>query len=355
MAIKVGIIGTNFGRSFHLPAFQNHPKFELVGISGNNKDKTKQIAQKNSIVGYNNWEDLVKDSSIDLVSVATPPYLHFEMAKTVLESGKHILLEKPTCSNSTQARELVKIASENHLTGMLAHEWRYYELNQQINQLLHSRDLVGKIHEMRVQDLLSYAYNDTYSWEYDKTMDGGWVGIAGSHIVDLIRYLTNGEFREITGHTHIRYQERKDKDGISHSVTAEDAFSSIFNLDNGIEGIIDHLPTLKPAPSSRMIISGEKGTIYTEGSNILIPEIINFAPFDGEFSTIHTQNNDHDISRFGIEKVMHLLFQQLLTDLSWSINMKEDKSPSLVDGWKNQQVLDAIRKSAHSGMKIKID
>jgi predicted dehydrogenase len=104
VAIKVGIIGTNFGRSFHLPAFQNHPKFELVGISGNNKDKTKQIAQKNSIVGYNNWEDLVKDSSIDLVSVATPPYLHFEMAKTVLESGKHILLEKPTCSNSTQAR-----------------------------------------------------------------------------------------------------------------------------------------------------------------------------------------------------------------------------------------------------------
>jgi predicted dehydrogenase len=343
MSYKVGIIGTSFGASYHLPAYQNHPKFDVIGISGKNYIKTTKIAQEHKIKAYDSWAFLVEDKEIDIVSIATPPKLHFEIAKAALNNNKHILLEKPTTSNSDQAKVLYELTRSNRLIGMMAHEWRYYYPNQILFKMLNDDKLIGDLEELRIQDLLSYAYNDNYSWEYDKLQDGGWVGIAGSHIVDLVRFLTKLEFKEIYGHTHIRQKFLKDIEGNDRKVTAEDAFSSIFRLTNGAHGIIDHLPTLKPAPASRMILSGSKGTIYTEGANILISERIYYSENEGKFTAVNLDNNPHNIGDLGIGGVMHKLFQILLDEFSNSIETTTDPSLSIYDGWRNQEILDKIK------------
>jgi predicted dehydrogenase len=343
MKHKVGIVGTGFGLSFHLPAFQNHPKFEVIGLCGKNVDKTQTLSNDLNIQSFENWETMVEDPSIDIISIATPPKIHFDIAKAALENKKHILLEKPTTSNSDQAQVLYNLSQSNKLIGMMAHEWRYYYPNQILHKMLNEDNLIGKIEEIRLQDLLPYAFNDRYSWEYDSEQDGGWVGIAGSHIVDLTRFLTNSEFDNVVGHTHIRQKYRKAANGASHEVTAEDAFSAIFSLANGAQGVIDHLPTLSPAPSSRLIVSATKGTIYTEGSNILIPEKIFHAENGLKFTEINLNSNPHDMSDLGIGGVMHQLFQILLDEFDSAIINKSEPSLSLFDGWKNQVVLDKIR------------
>ena len=59
-----------------------------------------------------NVEDIFNDNDIDAVCIATPVYLHYELAKKSLESGKSVLVEKPMTATSAEASDLIEIASK---------------------------------------------------------------------------------------------------------------------------------------------------------------------------------------------------------------------------------------------------
>ena len=100
--IKIGLIGAGWMGKAHTTAFHNArmifgddmPVFELV--SDVSEDAVAKFAKD---MGYNryttNWMDVVTDQAIDLVDVATPNCMHYEMAKAALEHGKHVFCEKP--------------------------------------------------------------------------------------------------------------------------------------------------------------------------------------------------------------------------------------------------------------------
>lgn len=352
--MKVGIIGTGFGASFHLPLFNDNPDFEVVSIAGRNYEKTKAIASKNNVAAFESWKELIT-SDVDVISVVTPPSLHYEMAKEALEQGKHIMLEKPTTSTATQADELVQLAETNMLQGMICHEWRFYSFNQLIHQLIQNDKILGKIEVVRIQDYLSYARKSTpYGWEYDQALDGGWIGIAGSHIVDLLRFITQSEVSELTAATKIRYRSRLDEHQQPRNVTAEDEFGVVGKLSNDASFGIDHVATYNQPPPSRMVISGVKGTIYTEGSNILIPERLWFAEEDEkEFVEIKLPAS-YTYEGEGIGDKMKVIFFHLIAEFAAAITTQNTRSPSLWDGLKNQIVLDAIRESSVNGKKVNL-
>jgi predicted dehydrogenase len=78
-----------------------------------------------NIILYNEANDLIKDPKIDAVVIATPVFTHFELAKKALSSGKHVLLEKPMTSNSTEAKELISLSKRLNLTLMVDHTFLY--------------------------------------------------------------------------------------------------------------------------------------------------------------------------------------------------------------------------------------
>jgi predicted dehydrogenase len=88
-----------------------------------------------------NYEDLVADSDINAVAIATPVHLHYDMAKAALQAGKHVYIEKPMASTADQCRELNAMAGEQDLTLMVGHTFVYSTAVRTIKFIVESGDI----------------------------------------------------------------------------------------------------------------------------------------------------------------------------------------------------------------------
>jgi len=118
----VAVIGLGFGQHVHVPAFSNHEKCEVVSVCASNQEKAQQIADKLKIrKGLGDWEQAVSDSAVDIVSIATPPFLQAKIAKAAMKNGKHVFFEKPLGCGYKNSLELLEIAKNSEVK---AHESR---------------------------------------------------------------------------------------------------------------------------------------------------------------------------------------------------------------------------------------
>lgn len=77
------------------------------------------------LITSTNADDAFKNDAVDAIVIATPVFTHYELAKSALLAGKHVLLEKPMTSSVAEAEELIKIAEEKNLTLMVDHTFLY--------------------------------------------------------------------------------------------------------------------------------------------------------------------------------------------------------------------------------------
>jgi predicted dehydrogenase len=68
---------------------------------------------------------VLRSPDIDAVAVVTPVWTHYELAKTALENGKHVFVEKPFTSTSAQAEELIELAARKNLQIMVDHTFLF--------------------------------------------------------------------------------------------------------------------------------------------------------------------------------------------------------------------------------------
>ena len=146
--IKIGLIGAGWMGKAHTTAFHNArmifgddmPVFELV--SDVSEDAVAKFAKN---MGYNryttNWMDVVTDPEIDLVDVATPNCMHYEMAKAALEHGKHVFCEKPLSLSAEQSRELADLAKEKGVVNYCGFSNIMNPANQYVAELVKSGKL----------------------------------------------------------------------------------------------------------------------------------------------------------------------------------------------------------------------
>ena len=85
--------------------------------------------------------ELLRSPEVDAVAVITPVWTHYELAKEALENGKHVFIEKPFTSNSSQAKELIDLAARKGLTIMVDHTFLFTGAVRKIRQLVESGSL----------------------------------------------------------------------------------------------------------------------------------------------------------------------------------------------------------------------
>ncbi|MEM9246819.1 MAG: Gfo/Idh/MocA family oxidoreductase, partial [Cyanobacteria bacterium P01_F01_bin.153] len=109
--VRVAIAGTGFGQKVHLPGFQIHHRTTPIAIWNRDLAKAQTIATEQEIPhAFDDFAAMIAHSEVDAVSISTPPFLHFEMAKAALAAGKHVLLEKPVTLSVEEAQELKTLA-----------------------------------------------------------------------------------------------------------------------------------------------------------------------------------------------------------------------------------------------------
>jgi len=109
--IRIGIVGSNYGRTVQLPAFRADSRCEVVALAGSNAARAAEVARAEGIAkGYGDWRALIEDKDVEAVAIATLPSLQAPIAIRALELGKPVFAEKPLASDLAGAGAMLKQA-----------------------------------------------------------------------------------------------------------------------------------------------------------------------------------------------------------------------------------------------------
>lgn len=233
--IGVAVVGTGFGQKVHIPGFQAHARTQVVAVYHRDLNKAKGIADTHNIPhACNTISDLVALPEVAAVSISSPPFLHYEMAKTVLQARKHLLLEKPTTLSVSEARELYNLAVANKVIATLDFEFRFVPAWQKFAEML-SQGYVGQKRLIKIDWLVSSRADASRPWNWYSRKDqgGGALGALGSHTFDYISWLF-GSVRRLSAHLSTAIPLRPDPvTGELKPVDADDSCMLMLELADG--------------------------------------------------------------------------------------------------------------------------
>jgi predicted dehydrogenase len=233
--IGVAVVGTGFGQKIHIPGFQEHHRTQVVAVYHRSIEKAQVIAAAHQVpAACQTIEEIVALPAVQAVSISTPPFLHYEMAKTVLSAGKHLLLEKPTALSVAEAQSLQKLAIDHKAVTCLDFEFRYVPVWQRFAELL-SDGVVGQKRLIKIDWLVSGRADPTRPWNWyaRKDQGGGALGALGSHMFDYIAWLF-APVQRLCGRLSTTIAHRPDPaTGTLKPVDADDTCCILLELADG--------------------------------------------------------------------------------------------------------------------------
>lgn len=179
---------------------------------------------------------LPKDERMDFVSVVTPNHVHFGPSKMALESGFHVLVEKPIAFSLQEAKDLKKIVDKTGLLLGLTHTYTGYPMVKEARNMVAAGKL-GKIRKVYAEypqgwlsTMLEKTGNMQASWRTDPKQSGagGAIGDIGTHAANLAEYITGSNITEICALLNITVKGRK----------IDDDSSMLLRFDNGASGTL---------------------------------------------------------------------------------------------------------------------
>ncbi|WP_100626957.1 Gfo/Idh/MocA family protein [Algoriphagus formosus] len=197
--INTAIVGTGFIGPAHLEALRRIPNIEVIGLVEVTQELADEKAALLGIPKAYTFEEMLKDSDIDVVHICTPNFLHYPQTKAVLEAGKHVICEKPLAVKIDEAEELVALAAEKGLVNAVHFNLRYYPMVRQMKTMREKGEL-GEVYSIMGSYLQDWLFLKTdYNWrlEPDKSGDSRAIADIGSHLLDITEYVTGLKITEV--------------------------------------------------------------------------------------------------------------------------------------------------------------
>ena len=253
--IKVGVVGTGFIGPAHIEALRRLPNVEVTALCVVNIELATAKATQLGIERPCTFEQLLAMEDVACVHVCTPNFLHYSQSKAVLLAGKHVVCEKPLAKDLHEAEELVALAKATGLVNAVHFNLRYYPLVRQMRTMREKGDLgdVYSIMGSYLQDWLFYATDYNWRLEPDKSGDSRAIADIGSHLMDVIEYITGLKTVEVMADFNTIHKTRKKplkavetysgkmlqpEDYADVAITTEDHANVLLRFDNGNRGSI---------------------------------------------------------------------------------------------------------------------
>ncbi len=171
-------------------------------------ERLEAACRRADLPGHTAFEALLADPAVEAVVIATPPEPRFALARTALEAGKHLMLEKPVCLEAEQVQELRRLALSRRLSVAVDFEYRAVPQFQQLAALLR-QGVLGTPWLVRYDWLMSSRADPgrPWSWASSRAQGGGVLGSLGTHAFDTLEWLI-GPVRQIEATLSTAIRER---------------------------------------------------------------------------------------------------------------------------------------------------
>ncbi|EJQ15848.1 Gfo/Idh/MocA family protein [Bacillus cereus] len=338
--LKVGVIGCgSIAQYRHLPEYQANPYVQIVAVCDSNKQRAKEIANKYGVNMYTDFNELINFEELDAVSVCTPNDLHASISIAALQSGIHVLCEKPMATSKKDAKKMIDAAEKNDKKLMIGHNQRFVASHQKAKQLIENGE-IGKIYSFRT----AFGHSGPENWSVDGKESWffkkdeaflGAMGDLGVHKADLIRYILNEEITEVGAFVET---------GAKTFSNVDDCAVCVLKSESGIIGSLAASWSYVSKEDNSTIIYGEKATLRLEDDptySLILQykngEVVKYELDKIQSNAVVSQSNSHVIERF-VESIL------------------SDKEPLIngVEGMKSLEVILAAIQSSETKQIVTI-
>jgi len=274
----------------------------LGGIVESNQETLNHfLEQYPHVDGYSTLRDAL-NNNFDGFTIATPAKTHYEIAKTIMEAGKHILIEKPFTLNIEHAEELIKLSDENNVNLMVGYVLLFHPAIIKIKEFINN----GKIGH------LQYIYSNRLNLGQVRTQENVFWSLA-PHDISIFQYFTDSFPKEIKAQGSSFLQK-----GIHDSTITQ------LKYPNGVEGHI-FVSWLHPFKEHRLVVIGSEAMIMFEDSAEKKPLTLYAKKFD--ISNGVPEKIDGPVELINYDRKM-----ALDEELKYFINHLDGKKPEISNG-----------------------
>ena len=322
--IKLASIGLGWWGGMLADAAERSGSCEIACGFARSSDTRKAFSEKYSCNSAENLDEILKDSSIDGLLVATPHSTHLDIISQAASAGKHVFVEKPLTLTCEDAKEAIKVTESAGVVLQVGHHRRRCSANRKIKSFIDSGEL-GVLHQMQANLSLAGGLEPRPGWRNDpeESPAGSMCGL-GVHMVDNLQFLA-GPAKRVS------------------------AFSkkllSKTNLDDVTSFIIEY----------------ESGPLGYVGTTFVVPKICETSAFgtgmnaysDLEGTKLYvTKSGDDKKEEISLEPIDPLSEQ--LSDFASCIKGEKSVETGGVEGLEVVAVLQSVIESSRTGKAIEV-
>jgi len=323
--LKAAVIGVgSMGRN-HVRVYREMETVSLVGVADQHTPTAAKIGSTYAVPHYSDYRQMLDECQPDLVTLAVPTVLHYEVGLELIERGIHLLIEKPITSTYEQGKELVEKAHKKNVILAVGHIERFNPAVMELRRRVRE-GMAGRIYQVHAQRLSPYP---------SRIRDAGVVIDLASHDIDLMRYLIDEPIVRLYGETLKSINSDR-----------EDMFNGIIRFRSGVVGVLD-VNWITPTKIRKLTITGARG-LFT--CDLLSQELFFYenetAP--SQWDTLSVLRGVNEGNILGIRIQRH---EPLAAELADFVNaVRDGRSPTITgeDGLETLRIaLDFMRSGAN--------
>ena len=342
MTIRIGIVGAgSIARHRHLPETVGNAFAEVGAVCDLAIERAEEMTAQYGGKAYSDYREMLLDDEIDAVIVAATNTTHAVMTIVALEAGKHVLCEKPMATTLEDAQKMMDAAQRSGKKLMIAQNQRLEAANVKAKEILQSGKL-GRVYTFRSvfghPGCEDWAIDGEDTWFFRKEVTGlGTLGDLAIHKLDLVRWLLEDDFTEVSAFTEV--MEKTYPDG--QQIDVEDNAICLLRTEKGAMGTMVASWTYRKEDNSTYIYC-ENGVLSLH-ADPEYPVVVDYDHERAEYYKVGKASTNVEQVKSGIIDV-------------FVDSILQDTEPSIpgIEGYKALEVVLACLESAECGQIVRL-
>lgn len=338
--VTFGIIGYGHIGSRYQQKLSENPNTSLVAVADTKPERLRAVGSDVKL--FNDYNDLLKDQSVDVVVVSVPNHLHKKIAIDVLKSGKHVICEKPMTLTVFDANQMILESQQSKGHLFVVKQNRFNPPVKKIKEFLDKQQL-GEIGFVVVNCFWNRNedYYSSSDWKGKKDLDGGTLFTQFSHFIDIVYYLF-GDFKSVyaigRNFTH------------QTMIEFEDTGAVAFQLASGAIGAFNYTTSsFQQNMEGSISIFGSKGTVKIGGQYL---NTLDYYLIDGvDEIELEKGNTAND---YGTYKGSMSNHDKIIENVVETIRGNQKVATSGFEGMQVVKIIQSIYESMQTGERVNV-
>ena len=280
MKLNYGVIGTGMMGCEHIRNLKKIPDVSIVAIADPNEESRtwalKACEDKFKIRLYEDYKELLAQKDIDVVVVASPNFTHIEVMRELFKTDKHVLLEKPMCTNFPDGLEVLKKSKEHVGLVWIGLEYRFMS---PIQSLIKHIEEIGDIRMLSIREHRFPFLEKVDNWNRFNKNTGGTLVEKCCHFFDLMNLIVPSRPIKVyaSGGQDVNHLDEK-YDGKTPDII--DNSFVIVDYQDGQRAMLDLCMFAEAGKyEQEIVVTGDQGKLetYIPGNQLLLTNRKNYS------------------------------------------------------------------------------